>query len=121
LGYAVATDAAGSVYVAGRVRSVAFPISSTNVAQAVYGGDRTDGFVLKLAYEPTLTAELAGNGVLLSWPAPNDGFALESAPATGPDGTWVRETAPIVTAGKRHSVQLPMTATNCLFRLRWVR
>lgn len=121
LGYAVATDAAGSVYVAGRVRSVAFPISSTNVAQAVYGGDRTDGFVLKLAYEPTLTAELAGGGVLVSWPAPNDGFVLESTPAAGAAGTWVREAAPITTAGKRHSVQLPMTATNCLFRLRWVR
>jgi hypothetical protein len=121
LGYAVATDAAGSVYVAGRVRSVAFPVSSTNVAQAVYGGDRTDGFVLKLAYEPTLTAELAGDGVLLSWPAPNEGFALESIPAIGPNGSWVRETAPIATEGKRHSVQLPMSATNCLFRLRWVR
>jgi len=121
LGYAIAADAAGSIYVAGRVRSVAFPISSTNVAQPLFGGDRTDGFIFKLAYEPTLTAELAGHGVRLSWPAPNDGFALESAPATGPNGTWIRETAPVSTAERRHWVQLPMTATNCLFRLRWVR
>lgn len=120
LAYAVATDPAGSAYVAGRVRSVAFPVSSTNVAQAVYGGDRTDGFVLKLTYEPTLTAELAGDGIQLSWPAPNAGFALESAPVADAAGTWVRETAPVLTLGARHSVQLPMTATNCVFRLRWI-
>jgi len=123
LGYALAPDLAGNVYVAGRVRSVAFPVSSTNVAQTVFGGERTDGFVMKVAYEPALTAEVASDGIVLSWPAPNTEFALESATATstGFAGAWKRETAPVVTDGGRHSVRLPMTATNCVFRLRWDR
>lgn len=121
LGYAVAPDAAGNAYIAGRVRSVAFPVSSTNVAQTVFGGDRTDGFVMKVAYEPTLTAQPASDGIVLSWPAPNREFALESAPTAGFSGVWSRELAPVVTAEGRHSVRLPMTATNCVFRLRWDR
>lgn len=121
LGYAVATDGAGNAYVAGRVRSVNFPVSGTNVAQAAFGGGRSDGFVLKLAYEPTLSAELAGDGVQLSWPAPNEGFVLESAVAAGGSASWTRETAAVTTAGGRHSVHLPMSATNCVFRLRWER
>lgn len=121
LAYGVTADGAGSTYVVGRVRSVAFPVSSTNVAQTAYGGERTDGFVLKVAYEPTLTAELAGEGIRLSWPAPNEGFALESAPAVDFSGAWTAETTAVATGGGRHSVQLPMSATNCVFRLRWTR
>ncbi len=121
LGYGVTSDTAGNTYVAGLVRSVAIPVSGTNVAQAVYGGGVSDGFVLKLAYEPTLTAEMSGDGIRLSWPAPNDGFVLEAAPSVGTAGPWVREVAPVTTEDMRHSVQLPMTATNCVFRLRWVR
>ncbi len=121
LGYATTVDSAGNAYVAGRVRSVSFPVSSTNVAQVSYGGERTDGFVLKVSYEPSLTADLATDGIVLSWPAPNDGFALESAPVAEFTGEWNREMAPVATEAGRHSVRLPMTATNCVFRLRWVR
>ncbi len=123
LGYAVAADAAGNAYVAGRVRSIAFPVTGTNVAQAVYGGDRTDGFALAVAYEPALTAEADGDGIRLSWPAPNAGFVLESAPVGAGDGGagWVSEPAAVLTEGGRHVVRLPMAVTNGVFRLRWAR
>lgn len=124
-GYALASDSAGNAYVAGLTRSVAFPVSGTNVAQATFGGNASDGFVLKWVHEPELTAVLAGGGIEVSWPAPNTEFALESAPApaAGPSGpsAWVRESAPVVRDGSRHVVRLPMSATNCVFRLRWAR
>jgi hypothetical protein len=121
LAYGVAADAAGNAYVAGRVRSVNFPVSSTNVAQAVYGGERTDGFVLKVAYEPTLTAARMAEGVQVSWPAPNPGFVLESTPAVPGTGPWKLEKAPVEVLAGRHVVALPLGATNCLFRLRWAQ
>lgn len=119
--YGVDVDAAGNAYVAGRVRSVgSFPISSTNVAQTAYGGGRSDGCVVKVAYEPELTAALAGDAVLVSWPAPNPGFILETAPVRAAEpAVWMPVESAVAVAGRRHEVRLPLAATNCLFRLRW--
>jgi hypothetical protein len=79
--YGLDLDPAGNAYLAGRVRSVdTFPISSTNVAQTAYGGGRSDGCVVKITYEPVLTAALAADAVVVSWPAPNSGFVLETVP-----------------------------------------
>ncbi|MBL9138379.1 MAG: hypothetical protein JNK85_21100 [Verrucomicrobiales bacterium] len=119
--YAVDLDPAGNAYIAGRVRSVGtFPISSTNVAQTVYGGGRSDGCVIKVAYEPSLTAALAGDGVVVSWPAPNPGFVLETAPVRSAEpAQWTAVEGSVSLAGRRHEVRLPLAATNCLFRLRW--
>ncbi|MCC7376052.1 MAG: hypothetical protein IT581_15445 [Verrucomicrobiales bacterium] len=119
--YAVDLDAAGNAYVAGRIRSVGtFPISSTNVAQSVYGGGRSDGGVAKITYEPALTASMAADGVVVSWPAPNSGFVLETVPATSATpAVWSPVESPVTLVNQRHEVHLPLAATNCLFRLRW--
>lgn len=121
LAYGAAVDGAGGLYLAGRARSVVFPVSSTNVAQPLFGGDRADGFVLKIAREPALSADLTATGVEVSWPGPNPGFVLESAALNGGAGVWTREASPVALAAGRHVVRLPSAATNCLFRLRWER
>lgn len=63
LAYAAAVDGAGGLYLTGRARSVVFPVSSTNVAQPTFGGGLSDGFVLKIAREPALSAALTAAGV----------------------------------------------------------
>lgn len=121
LAYAVAADSAGNTYVAGRDRSVTFPVSSTNVAQATFGGGATDGFVVKVAYEPSLTAAVVDGFVEVSWPGPNPGFILETAPIDETHRIWAPLTEPVVDAAGRRVTRLPLASTNCLFRLRWER
>jgi hypothetical protein len=122
LAYAVAADAAGNAYYAGRVRSVAFPVSGTNVAQSLYGGGLGDGFVMKISESPVLAAApTAGGGVALSWAAPNQGFVLESAADSSPLAVWTVETAPMASEAGRHVVRLPVASSNQVFRLRWNR
>lgn len=119
--YGLDLDPAGNSYVVGRTLSVDFPVSGTNVAQ-VARGDRTgDGFVVKLTQEPRLEAALAADGVEVSWPAPNPGFVLETASALDATESWGVVTEPVEVVARRHVVRLPLTATNCLFRLRWTR
>lgn len=118
-GFGVALDAAGSLYVAGKVRSADFPVSSTNVAQATFGGGLSDGFVLKLANPPALAATLRAEQVDVSWAAPNPGFVLESRSVAAPQGPWARTAAAVTQEAGRHHVALPLSATNEVFRLRW--
>jgi hypothetical protein len=124
IGYALAVDAAGSEYVAGRARSVAFPVSSTNVAQAVYGGGRADGFVMKLSDPPTLAVARVPAGLLLSWPAPNSGYVVETARAAASSGSsgvaesWSVESVPAVVQQGRHTVTVPVSSTERVYRLR---
>ncbi len=122
IGYGVAADGAGNSYVVGRVRTVNFPVSSTNVAQAVYGGGTTDGLVMKVTYEPALTVALSagGDAVDVSWPAPNPEFVLELAEAPGaPAGAgWHAAAEPVSLQSGRHVVRLPLATSSSLFRLR---
>lgn len=124
IGYSVAVDAAGNEYVAGRARTVAFPVSSTNVAQAVYGGGRADGFVMKLSEPPTLSVALVSAGLQLSWPAPNSGFVVETARAAAASGSsavtdsWTVESVPVVVQQGRHTVTLPVSSSERVYRLR---
>lgn len=122
IAYGVAADAAGNTYLTGRARSVAFPVSSTNVAQASYGGGLGDGFVMKLSEPPVLAVSPStAGGIALSWAAPNEGFALESAADSGASAAWQAEAvAPVLEAG-RHVVRLPAGSSNQVFRLRWAR
>lgn len=119
IAYGLSVDPAGNTYLAGRARSLNFPISSTNVAQAVHGGGSADGFVLRLSREPALEAALVDGMLHISWPAPAPGFRLETSSGPGP-GPWQPfEGATPVDSG-RHVVRLPSDSTNSLFRLRWV-
>jgi hypothetical protein len=120
IAYGLSVDPAGNTYLAGRARSLNFPISSTNVAQAVHGGGAADGFVLRLSREPTLEATMADGMVHISWPAPSPGFLLESSSGPG-SGPWqVFESESHVESG-RYVVPVPSAFTNHLFRLRWVK
>lgn len=119
--YGVAADTAGNTYVTGRVLSPLFPVSSTNVAQATFGGGRTDGFVLKVVHEPSLEAARLEGGVEVSWTAPNPGFVLETASAVGGTEAWVPAGVEAEVRNGRHTVWLPIEAADCVFRLRWER
>jgi hypothetical protein len=119
LGYGIATDTAGNAYLTGRTRSPAFPIGSTNVAQAAYGGGVSDGFVLKVTHEPELVAALAGEAIEVSWPSPNPQFVLETAPSIPREAAWTPANSEIEIIDGRHRARLPMAASNLLFRLRW--
>lgn len=124
IAYSVAVDTAGSQYVAGRARTVAFPVSSTNVAQAVFGGGRADGFVMKLSDPPTLAVARVPAGLQLSWPAPNSGYLVETAGAATVAGSeavaesWTVESVPVVVQQGRHTVTLPVSSTERVYRLR---
>ncbi|MBX3747985.1 MAG: hypothetical protein KF833_21980 [Verrucomicrobiae bacterium] len=119
--YGVAADAAGNTYVTGRVLSPLFPVSSTNVAQATFGGGRTDGFVLKVVHEPLIEAARVEGGVEVSWTAPNPGFVLETASALGGAEAWAPAGVEAEVRNGRHVVRLPIEAADCVFRLRWER
>lgn len=122
LAYAVAVDSAGNGYLAGRVRSVLFPVSGTNVAQSIYGGGLGDGFVMKLAEAPVLAAKPAAEGgLVLSWTAPNPGFVLESAPDSSPSASWALAPQAPQVEGGRHVVRVQAVSSNQVFRLRWAR
>jgi hypothetical protein len=119
LAYGVAADPAGNAYVAGRVRSVGFPVSGEDVAQSVYGGGTMDGFVLKVIYEPSVEAVRTDDGFEVSWPAPNPGFVLEStsSPATS-DAVWAPVDTPVEVVDGKHRARVPLNAGSVVFRLR---
>jgi hypothetical protein len=117
--YGVVADPAGNIYLSGSTRSLGFPLSSTNVAQAAYGGGLSDAFVAKFTYEPQLMAVAAEEGIEVSWPSPNPEFVLESVSALDQADDWTRAMLPVQVTGGRHRVLFPLEATNSLFRLRW--
>lgn len=121
IGYAVALDPAGNVYLAGRARSVAFPVLHERGPGSLRGG-RADGFVMKLSEPPTLAVSRAPAGLQLSWPAPNSGYVVESAPASGSSGedaeSWAVESAPALVRKGRHTVTLPASSADRVYRLR---
>ena len=118
IAYGVAVDSAGNTYLAGRARSVFFPVSGTNVAQSSYGGGRADGFVMKLSEPPTLTVMRTARGLELSWPAPNSGFVLESASSAPSAAAWSVVPAMPERVENRHLVRVPAESVDQLFRLR---
>lgn len=118
IGYGVAVDTAGNTYLTGRARSVAFPVSGTNVAQSTYGGGRADAFVMKLSEPPALAAARTSQGLQLSWPAPNPGFVLESAQSGAAAAAWSVLPAVATRVGDRNVVVLPASAGDQLFRLK---
>ncbi|HMO66072.1 MAG TPA: hypothetical protein PKE47_12760, partial [Verrucomicrobiota bacterium] len=112
--YGLVLDAAGNAYVGGRTRSINLTVT-TNAAQVVYGGDRTDGFVFKVSFEPELAARRAGGALEVSWPAPNPDWRLEQGLLPGEDFAPVAELPEI--SGGRVRVTVPAEGAGAAFRL----
>ncbi len=66
---------------------------------------------------PPLRIERTGNSVIVSWPAPSTGFALQSTPFLGPLANWTAVTQPVSIANDRNSVTLGINGQGAFFRL----
>jgi len=68
---------------------------------------------------PALSIALAGNDVVISWPDPSPGYALEQTARLEPGHSWTPVTnAPVVGNG-RITVTLPRTGAMGWYRLKW--
>ena len=66
---------------------------------------------------PLLGARLAGNAVIISWPASTVGFVLQSESALFP-ATWVDATNAVVVVGSENRITSSVSNANKFFRMR---
>ncbi|MEY2409213.1 MAG: hypothetical protein QOF48_1883, partial [Verrucomicrobiota bacterium] len=116
LGYGIAVDGAGSVYLTGRTESSGFP---TNAAVQSELAGHNDAFVMKVIPEAMLRMARTSQQVILSWAGPMPGFFLEGAEnMTGP---WARVSQTAVFKNGSTSVTLPSSSVCRFFRLKSAR
>jgi len=65
-----------------------------------------------------LQATVAGDQLILSWPAPSTGFALEETGQLELPGLWTNSTLPVIITNDQKSVSVNGTNTARFFRLR---
>ncbi len=83
--YRVALDSQENAYVAGWTASPNFPITSTNVADPNFsGGTSTNGFLVKLYFEPNQL----GTKVVTSWQASNSWTVIGPPATLAVSNTW---------------------------------
>ena len=68
--------------------------------------------------DPCLVLARAGESVALTWPAPADGYILESTPALAANSTWTPVNLPVVVTNGYHLLLLPPSGQAQFFRLR---
>ena len=111
--YALAVDGFGAAYLAGRTESTNLPTASP--VQADIAG-RPDAFIAKIIPDAMLRVARGAERVVVSWPGPLPGFALEGA--ENMSGPWTRvPQAPAFRAGW-NSVTIPSKTACRFFRLK---
>ena len=65
-----------------------------------------------------LQSTFQGGQVVLSWPAPSTGFALQGTERFEPQGLWANAQLPVITTNNQQIVTLDATNTAKFFRLR---
>lgn len=111
--YGLALDNAGAAYLTGRTQSTNFPTTSP-LQPGLIG--QSDAFVAKVISAPTLAVARLAECVIVRWPAPLPGYALEGAENfTGP---WAPVASPPVMKDGWNSVSLPAATAGRFFRLR---
>ena len=114
-GYAVAVDSSGAAYVAGRTESTDLPIARP--IQAELAG-RPDAFVAKVLDGTALAVARDAARVVVKWPGPTPGYALEAAEQlTGP---WTPVSQPAAFDNGWNSVEFPAASACRYFRLKAV-
>ena len=113
LGYALALDAAGAVYITGRTESSGFP---TNTAPQAELAGKNDAFILKVIPEVALRLDRGAGHMIVSWPGPMPGFVLEGAETM--NGPWSQVAQSPVFKSGRTSVTLPSASAARFFRLK---
>lgn len=66
---------------------------------------------------PSLSADVSGNNLVITWPASAEGFALESTASLGGTTTWTAVTG-ATTSGGNMQVSVPLEGNRRFFRLR---
>lgn len=113
LGYAVALDGAGAVYLTGHTESSGFP--TNDAIQVKYAGS-SDAFITKVIPEALLSVARGAERVVVYWPGPMPGFTLEGAEDMS--GAWTRIPQPPVFKNGWTSVTLPASSACRFFRLK---
>ncbi len=115
-GYAIDTDPAGNLYLAGATTSTNLFV--LNALQPTFAGGGGDAFVAKLLVPPVLSLVTKSGVLQARWPAPAAQFVLESK--SGEAGaTWAPVSQPVVVSDGQHTVTLgKATNTQTSFRLR---
>ena len=112
-GYAIALDSAGAAYIAGRTESTNLPLAGP--IQARLAG-KPDAFVAKIFDVAFVVVARDGQRVVVKWPGPMPGYALEAAEyLTGP---WTPVSPPAAFANGWNSVELPVSSACRFFRLK---
>lgn len=116
-GYGIAVDAESSAYIVGNTYSTNFPTSAAPFQGFLDG--TSDAFIAKIRLaDPPLSLAVAGDTLLVSWPATASDFVLESATNLLAPVNWLPVgKAPLLSNGS-YRVTLPATNAAALFRLR---
>ena len=72
---------------------------------------------IQLSASPTISATNSGGNIVLSWPAGNFNFAVQSAPSMGNTNTWTTLTNVPALVGTNWQVNLPDTGTAQFYQL----
>jgi hypothetical protein len=65
-----------------------------------------------------LQSTFQGNQLMLSWPAPSTGFALQEADQPTPPGSWTNSPLAVITNNNQNKVSVDVTNVAKFFRLR---
>jgi photosystem II stability/assembly factor-like uncharacterized protein len=112
-GYAIALDSAGAAYIAGRTESTDLPLAGP-IQDRLAG--KPDAFVAKVLDVIALAVERDAERVVVKWPGPTPGYALEAAEQFG--GPWMPVAQPATFADGWSSVELPAASACRYFRLK---
>jgi hypothetical protein len=87
-------------------------------AQAVALNDVVGpAYYFQLAASPTISAINSGGNIVLSWPASDYNFAVQSTPGVGPGNSWTTLTNAPALVGTNWQVSLPDTGTAKFYQL----
>jgi hypothetical protein len=67
---------------------------------------------------PPLSLQISGNTLLFLWPASYTAFGLEASDSLSP-AAWTALPVTPIKIGDQYLVPLPMSGTNCFYRLRF--
>ncbi len=100
-----------------------FPFGSNNVVCTAVdssGNTNTCSFTVTVVEpEPTLTIQLQGTNVVISWPVSCGTYILEQKNDLDPIVLWSTTLEPVVVVGNQNTVTKPASITQEFFRLRY--